>query len=272
MADFPFALVELRLHGTGAGVEVGARVAVDRHPQHRPGGLAVDQDDALVAQAHLGDVALHDDRLAVELGEHLEQGVEVFVCWRDVKHPGAAVAEQGLEDDVLVLAAEFENLRAVGGDNGGRQQPLEMGDEQLFRRVSHLHRIVDHQGIGVDVLEQMGCGDVGHVERRVLAHQHHVHGGEIDVFFRPEREVIAALAPHFEGAQPRVKPMLAEHQVLRQVVVDRVAPALRLQRQHEGAVGVDVDGLHGVHLDGDGETHGATLGAPWRVRAGREPP
>jgi hypothetical protein len=38
-----------------------------RHPVDGAGGLAVDQDDALVALAHLRQVALHDDRLAVEL-------------------------------------------------------------------------------------------------------------------------------------------------------------------------------------------------------------
>ena len=55
-----------------------------------------------------------------------------------------------------------------------------MGDEQLLRRVADMDRIVDHQGLRMDVLQQMGGGDVGHVEGRVLAHQDDVHGRQID--------------------------------------------------------------------------------------------
>ena len=75
-----------------------------------PTALAVDQDDALVALAHLGHVALHHDRLAVELGEHLQQRVQVLVVRPDVEHAGAAVAEQRLDDDVPVLVAERADL------------------------------------------------------------------------------------------------------------------------------------------------------------------
>ena len=46
----------------------------------------------------------------------------------------------------------------------------------------------------MDVLEQVGGGDVGHVEGRVLAHQHHVHRAEIEQSAFAERVVGAALA------------------------------------------------------------------------------
>ena len=53
--------------------------------------------------------------------------------------------------------------------------------------------------------------------------------------------------------------MLAEAEVPGLVVVERVAALLRLEPQHEGAVRVDVDGGDRIHLNGDGEAHGAAL-------------
>ena len=43
-----------------------------------------------------------------------------------------------------------------------------------------LRRVVDDERLGMDALEQVGRGDVGEVEGRVLAHQHDVHLGEVD--------------------------------------------------------------------------------------------
>ena len=51
----------------------------------------------------------------------------------------------------------------------------------------------------MDVFEQVGGGDVGHVERRVLAQQHHVHVGEVDDLGRRHGVVIAGLAAYGEG-------------------------------------------------------------------------
>ena len=42
-----------------------------------------------------------------------------------------------------------------------------------------LRRVVDHQRLRMDALEQMRGGDVGEVERRVLPQQHHVELGEL---------------------------------------------------------------------------------------------
>ena len=64
-------------------------------------------------------------------------------------------------------------MSSVGGISVGK-----FGDEHLFRRVAHLRRVVDHQRLRMDALEQMGGGDVGQIERRVLAQQHHVEFGE----------------------------------------------------------------------------------------------
>ena len=74
----------------------------------------------------------------------------------------------------LCCVAEIADLAPVAGDQGGRNEIGEFGDEQFFRRVAHFGGIVDHQGLGMDALQNMGGGDIGHVERRVLAHQHHI--------------------------------------------------------------------------------------------------
>ena len=73
-----------------------------------------------------------------------------------------------------MLAAEGRDLRAVAGDQGRRHQIGELGDEDLLGRVAHLGRVVHHQRLRMDALEEVGRGDVGHVEGRILAHQHHV--------------------------------------------------------------------------------------------------
>ncbi len=126
--------------------------------------LAVDEDDALITLAHFGLVALDLDRLAVELREHFEERGEVLVIRLHVKHTGAAITEQGLEDDVLVLGAEGQNLAPVAGDERRRHHVFELGDRELLRRVAHMGGIVHHQGLGVDALQNMGRGDIGHVE------------------------------------------------------------------------------------------------------------
>ena len=108
----------------------------------------------------------------------------------------------------------------------------------------------------MDVLEEVGGGDVGEVEGRVLAHEDHVEVGEVDRFEVTEGHVAAPLPPDLEGLGVRGEAPLAEAQVGREVVVQGVPAALRLEGEHERAVGVDVDTAHVVHLDGDGEGHG----------------
>ena len=155
-------------------MEVGARLARGRDAVDGAGGGAVDQDDALVALAHLREVALDHHRFAVKLCVHLQERVQVLVLGRDVEDADAAVAVKRLDDDVLPGLTELEDPPAVRGDQGRRHEGGEFGDEQFLRRVPHMDGVVDHQGLGMDVLEKMGGGDVGHVEGRVLAHHHDV--------------------------------------------------------------------------------------------------
>jgi len=152
-ADFLLAGGQGGHRRLSAGMKVGPRLAVDGDAADRARRFAVDQDDALVALADCRQVGLGDDRLAVELGEGLQHGREVFVVGLEVEDPGAAVTEQGLEDDVLVLVSERGDFAGIGGDQGRRHERREAGDEELFRGVADMRRIVDHQGLWVDMLE-----------------------------------------------------------------------------------------------------------------------
>ena len=130
-----------------------------------------------------------------------------------------------------------------------------MGNEQFFRRIAHLFRIVHHQRIRVDVFEQVGRRDVGHVERRVLAHQHHVDRREVQHFGRAERVVIAQLAAHPHRLRLGVEPPVAEDEIVGFIVEQSMAAHLRFHCQHESGIGIDVDAGNVIHLDGDGEAH-----------------
>ena len=113
----------------------------------------------------------------------------------------------------------------------------------------------------MDVFEQMGRGDVGHIERRVLAHQHDIHGGEIEPHRFAEFVVGAACAFDGDRADECKEPLLppftltpdafAQRQVADLVVPQRVAATLGLQHQRERRIGVDVDVFDRVHLDRD---------------------
>ena len=77
-------------------MEVGARLARGGHAIDGARGLAVDQHDALVALAHRRQIALHHDRLAVELGEQLDERVQILVGRRQAEDARAAIAEERL--------------------------------------------------------------------------------------------------------------------------------------------------------------------------------
>ncbi len=190
--------------------------------------------------------------------EHVEQRAEVFVFRLEVEDARTARAEQRLEDDVPVLGTELADRVAVGGDQGRRHQLGEVGDEEFLRRVAHGCRIVDHQGPGMDVVQDMGRGDVGEVEGRVLAQQNHVEAGEIDGFGCAEQRGRALDPLHGDAVAPGGDLTALETKGAGQVVKQLMAAPLCFLRQGEGGIRVDIDGFHRVHLQRDGEGHEIT--------------
>ena len=135
-----------------------------------------------------------------------------------------------------------------------------MGDEQLLGGVADLDGVVDDERLRVDVLEKMRRRNVCHVERRVLAHQHHVDLGEIEQLRVSHGVVVAEDATDDERTRPRIQAALRERHLLRQIVVELMATPLRFEGKREGGIRVDVDRLDRVHLDGDDEGHDHSSG------------
>ena len=55
----------------------------------------------------------------------------------------------------------------------------EVEDPEPFGRAAELVQVGHDEGLGVDELHEMRVGDVGRIERRVLAQQHDVLAGEV---------------------------------------------------------------------------------------------
>ena len=107
-----------------ADMHVGARLALRRHAVDDADRLALDEDDALVALAHLRQVALHHIGLAERSREQFEQRTEILVAPGKAEDPGAAIAVKRLYDDVAELLAELPDLLdvrviSVGGVSSG---------------------------------------------------------------------------------------------------------------------------------------------------------
>ena len=66
------------------------------------------------------------------------------------------------------------------------------------------------------MFKQMGRGDISQVEGRILAHQHNIHGGEIETLRLPETIVIALPAPHFKRPRGGEQSSVAQRELRRQ--------------------------------------------------------
>ena len=137
-----------------------------------------------------------------------------------------------------------------------------------------MHRVVDHQRLRVNMLENMGGGYIGHVKGRVLAHQHHVQFAQVSLAGLAQGKMIALLTAHLQGPQYGPHLPVKKTQVAGQIMKKLVAARLGLQRQGKGAVAVDIDIIERVHLYGDGEClagHNLSLSSLWRgINSGYE--
>ena len=260
------AVAERELLGPAAGVHVRAGLALRRHAVDGPDRLAVDEDDALVAPRHVREELLRDQGLAADAGEELVERVEVAVVRVEPEHPRPAVAVERLQDDVAMPRLERLQRREVAGDGGRRRQLGEVEHQELLGVVAHPEWVVDNQRARVDAVEDVGGGDVAHVEGRVLAQPDHVLARRGRWWPRAQREVVALPAAHLDRPAAGGDPALVERQPVGGVVEQPVPARLRLLHDPEGGIGGDVDPLDRIHLDGDVQGHGR---AP-RARVGRQ--
>ena len=63
--------------------------------------------------------------------------------------------------------------------------------------------------------------------------------------------MVAPIAAHLEGPGVGDDAPVMEAQVLGQIMMDPMPALLRLQRQGEARIRIDVDGVEGVHLKGN---------------------
>ena len=161
------------------------------------------------------------------------------------------MAVERLHHDVAVLGAERLDLGEVARDQRRRHQVGKLGDEHLLGRVAHMRRIVDHQRLRMDALEQMRGGDVGEVERRVLAQQDHVEGRKLDAPRLTQGKVVADLVAHRQRLHAREHAAADLRQPVRRVVGQGVSARLRFQQQRKGRIAANIDPLDRVHLHGN---------------------
>src|SRR5438477_6405666 len=89
-ADLAVAGGQLGLDRAGADMEVGARLALRRHAQHRAHRFPFDEYDAFVALPHFGDIALHHHRLTLDGFIYLQQRRQVLVTRPEPEYAGPA--------------------------------------------------------------------------------------------------------------------------------------------------------------------------------------
>ena len=117
----------------------------------------------------------------------------------------------------------------------------------------------------MDALKKMRRRDIGEVERRVLAQQHHIDSRKIDKLRLAETRVIALdvldrqrLGHHFDARA-------VEPQTVGRVMQDAVAARLGFEKKRERRVARDADALDRVHLHGDGQGHGRPVEGEKRI-------
>ena len=157
------------------------------------------------------------------------------------------------------FSAAASRLTSVGGQHCGNSQR-----GQLLVQVAQALRVVDHQRAGaLRQAQDLGVVEVVGVDRRVLAHQHHVAA-------RPAQSVTAGpvrgsrpgrRAPRSGATRAWAAPSRTR-QAARQHVKQAMAAPLRLQQHRERGVLGDLDRPDRVHHDDD---VAATCGHPRQI-------
>ena len=237
--------------GRATDVQVGAGFALRRHAVDGTGHFAIDKDDALVAVADLGPVLLHHEGLAEHGLEEFDEGAKVGVVRLDAENAGAAVAVERLQNDVTVLGAESMDVFEGARDERRRHQVEEVENPDFLRRIADVPRIIDDERLGVDALEQVRRGDVGHVERGILTEQDNVLGQEIHGPRVRQPIVVADAVEHVEGRAAGEQTIAVKAQVLRRVVENLMPAVTRFEQDCERRIPADVDPVNRVHLTCD---------------------
>ncbi len=201
-----------------------------------------DQQDALVAIADRRDVLLGHDRARAVVGQRLDHRAEVHAVRADPEDAGPAHAVQRLEDDIALLGVEFAQALGVARDDGRCGELAELRDRQLLGVVADRLRLVEHaRALPLGDLQQPGAGDVFHVERRVLAHQHGVEAGQRQQARVAGAVPVVLVAGQGKGRGDRLDHIARQRQLRLLAGIDGIAARRRLAHHREGGILVNLE-------------------------------
>ena len=219
---------EFGMGGDTAHMHVGAGITFRRDTVDCANRLAVHQNDALVALAHVLQILLGNQRFAVHPLEHFNERGKVLVAICKAENPGTTIAVKRLDDDISELVAKGADGLAVARDQGWRHQVGKFHDQNFFRRVAHGSRVIDDQGLRMNALQQMGIGDITHVKGRVLTQQNHVERSEVRKDFFAKGIMVALYIAHFERLDFGADYATAQLQAIRREMIKLMATRLEL--------------------------------------------
>ncbi len=195
-------------------------------------------------------------RLAPHRVEHLDQRRQIGGVRPDLEDRLAAIAVERLDHDFLMLGEEGARFVEAARDERRRHELRIIEHEHFLRRVAHRRRVVDHQRLVRDPLEQMRRGDIAEVERRILPHQHDIgFVAEVEADRVAEAVMIADDTLDGDGIGLGPDPAVRIIEIFGAVVEQPVPAFLRSEHQREGRIAGDVDMRDRVHLDGDCQAH-----------------
>src|SRR5882762_6165872 len=259
--DFQVSPREGLCDAGASGGEVAARLARlgDARKAMRY-GFPRDQQDALVALADFRDVALCHDRFCAVANQRFDDDVAVGIARGDAKHRFPAHSVERLEHYVAVSVDEFLELPGEPCHQRRRGELRVFRDRQLLAVVADRARFVEHlRAILLRELQKPGARDVLGVERRVLAHEHHVELRERRLFRR--RRLVPGV--FFSGqSQPRYladDPAVLPRQPFLQHEMQLVAALRGLDHHRVGRVLVDLERGQGVGDEGDSHLASTSL-------------
>src|SRR6516165_6469979 len=101
----------------------------------------------------------------------------------------------------------------------------------------------------------MRRSNIGHIEGWILTHQDHIDPRQVELLELPKSVMMAVLPHDFEWSGAGVDPPVVQSQRVGQVMEQGMPASLRLEREGESRIRIDVDPIDRIHLDRNGEGH-----------------
>lgn len=247
--------IELRRLDRAAHVDVRPELAFRRNAQDGAERSSTEEEDPLVAAAHLGKVLLHHRELGPLVRQQIDDRPGVRVAPRHGEHPEPTGAGERLDDGPSAdCIDERVKLVAVRRDEGARRPSRKLERVELLVCVAQPSRVVDDEGLASDPFKQLGRVSVRGVEGRILSDEHRVERGDVDAPTQPvgtQPPPLDRKRLHGRGHRRGVTGTPLE--LMNEAVMALVPERERSLDEPEGRVLLGDDSLDGVH--DEQETH-----------------